>query len=357
MYDFEKIKYEDIRDNMLNEISDNIDKRPSSIVGLSLFPAAMEIYKVYLALSWALDQIFIQTQNFDFLKKNSAQYGIYLIKATNAIVKGSFDVIIPIDHQFRNEETGIIFKVVKEIGQNGNMFEYQLEAQTSGTSGNIQSGRLIPISYVPKLTKSKIIALLIPGRDEETQEDLRQRFLEIMKNEPFGWNQSQYVDEVSKLAGIGQCKVKHHIPTSDSDYNVYVYILDSENHTPSTELVQSTKDWLYQNVPFTHNVEVFAVNTNTVNISVTISISDTADFEIIKFQVIETIENEIKNVNKTWANSKNCLVLRTSALSASLFNIENIEDVTNLTINNSTNNFTATDFNIFRVGTITVQGV
>lgn len=58
---------------------------------------------------------------------------------------------------------------------------YKLECETAGLTGNNITGLLVPVDYIQNLGKATLTDLLIPGEDEENDEELRKDIMNKLK--------------------------------------------------------------------------------------------------------------------------------------------------------------------------------
>ena len=355
MYDSSDKRYSEILDDMLAEVPDHIDKRDNtSFMFMALAPVAKAIYDVHLSCLWTLNQMFLQTQDSAFLLLNAEQYNIYPYPANQATVMGEFDVQVPIGSEFHTEAEQIAFTVIKFIKTENEKFYYELDSTIKSPDANIESGRLIPDDYIPDLTHSRVVELLIPGRTVENIEAFRTRFANERKQNIFGWNSDQYNSEVKKIKGVGQVRTEHHQPTFAGDYDVAVHILNSDNKTPTQALVDVVSDFLLNNTPFTHFPKVFGTQSDNVSVEVKITIDPMYAFGVIEIQAKEKIEELIESINSRWEFANRPLVLRVAQITAVLFEIDGVVDVPEVKINGSPNNFVANGINVLLLQTVSV---
>ena len=84
------------------------------------------------------------------------------------------------------------------------------------------------------MAAATIADVLIPGENEETDDELRQRYYESLDSQAFGGNVADYKNKVELLQGVGAVKV---IPVWNGGGTVKIILLDSEWGVPSAELV------------------------------------------------------------------------------------------------------------------------
>lgn len=83
---------------------------------------------------------------------------------------------------------------------------FQLQCETPGTIGNNNTGSLIPVDYIQDLATATLTDLLIPGADEESDEELRTRYFSSSNNNAFGGNIEDYKEKIGMLDRSRSCK-------------------------------------------------------------------------------------------------------------------------------------------------------
>ena len=158
---YEDVTYEEILKRMLDRVPSDVDKREGSIVYDALAPAAVEIQLMYTELHAVLNELFADTASREYLIKRALERGLHPKEATYAVLKGEFDLDIPIGSRFSLETLNYV--AVERIAKG----QYKMQCETIGTAGNTLFGTLIPIEYIRGLSQAELTELLIPGEDDE----------------------------------------------------------------------------------------------------------------------------------------------------------------------------------------------
>ena len=158
---FEIMTYEQIMERMLARIPNSLDKREGSVVWDALAPAAMELESLYFVLQDFIKETFGDTASRPNLIRRASERGIIPYRASKAILKGVFDIEIPLGSRFNLDELN--YTVTKFIQHNTgtNLYEYQVECETPGRDGGRKTGNIIPIDYINGLGRAEITELLI----------------------------------------------------------------------------------------------------------------------------------------------------------------------------------------------------
>lgn len=343
---YESITYEVILQRMLDRVSDQMDKREGSIIYDALAPAAVELQLMYIELDTILNESFADTQSRNYLIKRCAERGIYPEAATKAILKGEFNIDVPIGSRFSLDTLN--YKVIEKISTG----TFKLECETFGVKGNQYFGILIPIEYIEGLTSATLTELLIPGEDEEETETLRKRYFNSLGSQAFGGNIADYKEKTNAIAGVGGTKV---YPTPNGiGGTVKLVIIDSTFNVPSSTLLNTVQTAIdpVQNqgkgvgiAPIGHVVTVEGVTATTVNISTNITYQEGWNWADVEPYVYEAIDAYFLELAEDWANEAN-LIVRISQIEIRLLDVVGIVDIADTTINDLAQNLTLSSDNI-----------
>lgn len=231
MFNDDDYTYESILERMLEKIPNTIDKREGSIIYDALAPAAAELAQIYITLKNTIDLVFVDTAVDEYLDRLCNQIGIYRKSATKAIKRGELyneiGELMDIDLESRFTCGDSYWKATEKISQG----IYKMESETVGLKANDYFGSLIPIEYINGLATATLSDLLIPGEDEENDDELRERYFETINNVSFSGNIADYKSKTKEIDGVGAVKV---IPCWNGGGTVKLIILDS-NYKEATE--------------------------------------------------------------------------------------------------------------------------
>ena len=338
---YEDITYELILQRMIDRVlaqNPNIDTREGSIIYNALAPAAVELQNMYIQLDTILNESFADTQTRDYLIKRCAERGIIPEPATKAILKGEFNIDVPIGSRFSLDMLNYI--VIEKISDG----IFKLECETPGSEGNQQFGTLIPIDYIEGLTSAELTELLIPGEDEEDTESLRERYFNSLKSQSFGGNIADYKEKTKQLPGVGGVKV---YPVWNGGGTVKLVIIDSTYNVPSSTLIDAVQTAVdpIQNqgkgvgfAPIGHVVTVEGVSATTININTNITYQEGWTWADIEPYVHKAIDDYFFELASSWENENN-LIVRISQIETRILNIAGVVDIENTTINGQAQNF------------------
>lgn len=337
---FEGYTFKYCLNKMLNNISNEYDKREGSVIYNAIAPCAMELSELYKNLDETLNQAFVTTATGEYLDNLSSQFGIERNAATKAIKKGIF---------YDSENHLMDVEIGKRFSINSINYEtyikistgiYQMRCETAGEIGNSQSGAILPLDYVEGLGSAQLAETLIPGEDEETDEELRTRFFENVNSVAFGGNMADYKEKVKEIDGVGAVKV---IPTWNGGGTVKLIILDSSLNTPSQTLIQNVQDTVGQNgngiAPIGHTVTTVGATNINITIGASLTLDSTVTIDEIQESIEEAIQNYFNETKEGWENAST-LIIRIAHIESRILDVTGVIDISNTTINGIAENLT-----------------
>jgi uncharacterized phage protein gp47/JayE len=337
---YENVTFEVLLKRMLDRVKSTMDKREGSVIHDSTAPAAVEFQNAYIALDTVLDETFADTASLYYLKKRAAERGITQIMASNAILKGEFspaEVNIPVGTRFSCDTLNYV--ITEKISDG----VYKLMCETAGTEGNARFGTLIPIDHVHGLWTAELTELLIPARDDETVEELRERYLANLTSQAYGGNIADYKEKVLSIDGVGGVKVT---PVWNGGGTVKLTIIDNTFGVPSEELVENVKNAAdpypnegmgYGFAPIGHIVTVDGVEKVTVNIVTEITYEDDWSWADAGSNIVKVIDDYFKELSKSW-DSTNNLIVRISQIESRILDCTGVIDISGTKLNGSSSN-------------------
>ena len=329
--------YEEILQRCLDRVPNTLDKRQGSIIYDALAPCCVELAQMYIQLASTYDLIFIDTSVGSALDALVKQNGISRKGATQAIRKGEFNIVVPIGSRFSDGTNSYI--VIENIENSTNS---KLQCEQFGSVGNSYYGSLTPISFITGLTKAELTDIIDLGDDIETDDALRERYMESVTAPQFGGNVSDYQNKVKALEGVGGCKV---VPIWNGGGTVKLIITNSQGGVPTESLVNSiqeavdpTQDQTGMGIaPVGHIVTVVGAEALNISISATFTLQAGLSPTDIQDSVNQVVDNYFTALSKTWDKEDN-IIVRISQVETRLLGVSGVLDVTNVKINNGTSN-------------------
>lgn len=349
--------FEKIMTRMLaNEKLANVDKRVGSIAYDAIAPCAMELAEVYAKMDILEQQTYLLSATGLNLDKKVYNYGVVRNEATISQRIGKFqkyktdensdfvfdengdkvliDMEIPVDTRFvipEDSETTFVYI--------GKIDGYDvLECEQAGTKGNQHIGIILPLTPVKDMVTAEIISTYKFGEDRETDDELRERTLNIINTESFGGNISDYIEFTNAIDGVGNTKV---FPAWQFNGSVLLSIVDPQFNPVSQEFINNVKNQIDPEentgqgvgiAPIGHYVTV----TTPVRNEVSVSLSLELETDITSTQIQEQIEIELQkyfdSVRKNFGQNKTLTIYRARIIECVL-NVPEIVNVTNVLLN------------------------
>lgn len=361
--------FEKIMTRMLaNERLTNVDKRVGSIAYDSIAPCAMELAEVYAKMDILEEQTYLLSATGLNLDKKVYDYGVFRNKATKSQRIGNFqkyktdengdyvldsnndrilvDMEIPINSRFvvpEDSETTFIY-----IGKIDGY--YILECEQLGTKGNQHIGTILPLTPIADLINAKITSTYKFGEDEETDDELRNRTLNIINTKSFGGNISDYIEKVNSIDGVGNTKV---FPAWQFNGSVLLSIVDPQFNPVTEEFLKNVKEQIdpeensgegFGIAPIGHYVTITTPIKNEISITLSVEL----EVEVTVSQIQEKIETELnkyfESVRKEFGQDKTLAIYRARVID-SVLNVREVLNVKNVLLNNVDEDIILNDVN------------
>ncbi|MDU1053366.1 baseplate J/gp47 family protein [Clostridium baratii] len=354
----EEYSFENLIKGALEKVPDDIDKRQGSVIYDALAPACYQLAEMYMQLKEVLLNSFVTTSYGEYLDNKVIEQGLTRYKATYAKkkIKCTFEngtpATIQVGSRFStiNDETPLTYKVIDLYKNENNIVvpgEYIVQCETIGTIGNGYIGDMLPITHINNLKSCKMTTLLVPARDEENDEELKQRFILEVNQRPFGGNVAQYDDEIRKIDGIGEVQI---YPTWNGGGTVKCSIVDAEFNTVSEELIEKVKNIIDPKenegiglglAPIGHIVTITTPQVVNINIEAKIHLITGYTIDQVREEIKKSIENYLKELKKNWgiADEMNRyeLSIYVAQITMSILKVVGVANVTNIKINGQPN--------------------
>lgn len=340
------ISFQNVMNRMLGNISDEFDKRETSVIYQATAMVVPELLLIQSELEIMENEAFPDTCGYNNLVRFASLRGIEPKKATFGTVKAVFNIDVNLGTRFNFDKRNYIVSEKIQDVSDGNK-EYKLIAEEVGHIESI--GDITPIEDIPGLTKATITDVLVDGTEDESIESLRNMYLLSIENLSFGGNRADYIDKVLSIDNVGACKViRRERATSSELGKIEVLVLDNTFKDSPSDLIKTVQDTLapLNNTsgvglaPIGHNVLVSGVGKETINIRTRLTLSSGSG-DVLE-DVKTKIEEYLQELRYSFGDSTP-IVVRVSRIENRLFDIPGVIDVSNTTINGAERNVTIDD--------------
>ncbi len=395
---YEEVTYDVILERMLERVSNELDKRESSLIYDTQSATAIELQILYIELDTLIKNSYGDTAAREFLILLCKDRGITPEEATNAVLLGKFTPA-GIDLTGQRFNIGEINYIVLElISEDSEASYYQVQCETPGIIGNQYLGNMTPIEYINGLQTASLTEVLIPGEDEEDTEVLRKRYFDSFKEQAFGGNRADYLEKVRKIDGVGNLKVSrvwnndirpsellpsqavmdwYQSVISGVDEKVALWLskvyvaacnkkltvggtvlltvvnsLDfGEASSVLLDTIQTAIDPVqnagegYGLAPIGHVVQVNSAEPVPVYVSTVLTFEEGYSWSNLETSIREVIEAYLLELRKEWADHT-YTVIRISQIETRILGIKGVVDIEDTKINDGASNLTLTEFQI-----------
>lgn len=381
MINFSGYTKEAIQADMLKQVPKTIDTREGSIIQTAIAPVAWYLEGVYMLLDQLQQNAYANTavgQSLDYI---SEERGIYRKAAVAAKRKGTFNKQIPEGSVFKTINSGesVIFVSGPLLSKTDNTYTYEMTCAVPGIIGNSYAGNILPVTAITGLTTATLGEIIISGSEEEDDDSLRARYFSTFDVAAFGGNIISYRTTIMAIAGVGAVQI---YPAWKGGGTVLCSILNSQLKPADSGLISQVQEYIcpsedggagpspngYGMAPIGAAVTITTAKTLPLNIACNIQFAEgiAGGEEIYQSEIRKNIQEYIETVCQTWGNPlkgqkiEYAVSVYISRIAVAILAIEEIVNVTNITINGSNEDLTLTETadlqEIPELGTVTING-
>lgn len=347
--DFEKIAAD-----IISYLPCDVDVREGSVIFNAVAGVAARIAELYADMDRFERELDPYTASRDGLERACAQRDITPFKATASIILGKFKPKgLPIQGK-RFAVNGIVFNATVLEAEGEDYDLYQLECETEGERGNIM-GALVPLLTITGLETAYATDIYSYGEDAETDESLRQRYMNSFLSYGFAGNIAYYKDNVNGLSGVGACRI---YPVWNGGGTVKIVFVTSSFDAPDEALVAYVQDAIDPVdaqgtgsgiAPIGHTVTVEGAGETVINVSATLTMMEGYTEEDAISDIKEAIYGYLAELNSGYADKT--INVRLSQLESRILAVETVEDIEDVRINGVASNYVSDNDNVMVGGT------
>ena len=204
---FEQHTYEVLVKSALANVPNGIDKREGSMVFNGVAPSMAELAQLYIGLDFVFQATYLLTAPREYLIKRASDRNMAPKPASPAVFQAVCNIEVPLGTRFSCEDINFVVTARLEEYDTEDTVSFAVTCEKAGSMGNGYAGQLIPVEYVNGLTRAELVALLVPGEDDEETEAFRQRVLDSFQSQAYGGNQADYKEKVLAIPGVAALKV------------------------------------------------------------------------------------------------------------------------------------------------------
>lgn len=348
--------YEYLMELALSFVPDDRDKRQGSVIYDALAPFCQVLAAGAIQLRQFYTQTYAVTATGEDLDNRVAEQGITRFAATHAVRKISVadergnPIALPLGARFStvSNTNPVNYAVTAQYVEDGVAVpgSYEATCEELGVVGNEYSGNLINITFVQGLASATMTSMLVPARDVETDDELRERYFDTLNQKAFGGNIADYREKVMGTAGVGAVQI---YPVWNGGGTVKLSIVDPTYGPCSPEFVASIQEEIDPEnaqgeqgaglgiAPIGHKVTVVTPDEVTIDVTATIVLGTNYTKGHVETPIMEAVANYIQSLRQSWAdatdlNEYSCDVF-VSRMSAAIITVPGVANVTNVTLN------------------------
>ena len=340
----------------LSLVPDDRDKRQGSVIYDALAPFCQLLAAGALELRNYYTQTYAVTASGQDLDNRVAEQGIYRYVATSAVKKIAFadeegnPVAVPMGSRFStiSSTSPVNYVVTAQYVENGVAVPgaYEATCEESGTIGNEYSGNMINITFIQGLASARLSTTLVPARNEETDDELRERYFEALNQKAFGGNIADYRTKVEAIPGVGAVQI---YPTWNGGGSVKLSIIDPSYGVCSDEFVRSVQEAMDPEnaegkrgaglgiAPIGHQVTVVTPDEVTISVSATITLQNGYNVGQVQAPITQALASYIQSLKESWADANdlniyNCNVFL-ARVTAAIITVAGVSNVLEVKLN------------------------
>lgn len=333
---------------MLDNMTNDIDKREGSFVSNMVSPVGTEFAKYYIELDNILSIMFLEDATNEFLDKKVYDFGIYRKMGTSARgtikVTGTNGTFIPKGSEVLSQGE-LVFYTLNDTWIENEEAIIEVEASNVGVDFNIIANSIDKfakkIDGVSSVTNEEEFK---EGTDAETDEELRERFFEIIRRPATSGNIYHYEQWAKEIDGINQARVK---PLWNGNGTVKV-IVSNDNSIVSEEIVAKCQEYINTVKPIGADVTVITPTSLDINVTANIYIENEYDATKAKIDFEENLKKYLSSCNDTVVYTR---------VASCLGSVEGIKDYSELKLNGGISNISFDDEKLPKIKSIELSEV
>ncbi len=347
---FENITPESIKDNILNSMQTDVDKREGSFTNDLVGPTALELWKVYDGMNAAIPIVYIDETSGEYIDMKCRERGITRKPGTKARVqltlRGAESTAIPAGTVFLTLD-GLEYVTSEAAVISSGTAEVMAEAVEVGEEYNVPANSIVSqYNSINGLTGLTNMQQAIGGTNPESDKSLVERYYNYLQKPATSGNIHHYEQWALEVDGVGGVKVS---PLANGPGTVGVLIVGQAKQPVGDEIVANCAAHIEENRPIGAEISVKSARGLTVNIELTVSFDGTTTKEKIQEDLLLSIDKYLKGI----AFVKYQVLY--NQIAYILLGLDGVTDYTGLTVNGGTDNLTLESDQVPVLGTVVVQ--
>lgn len=352
----QQYSYEYLLSLALSQVPNTVDKREGSIIYDALAPACYVLAEYFMQMQLVSTETYVLTATGENLENRTAEYGIYRQPATAAVKKATFTdsdgqpAAANIGNRFTtiSETNPLYYTITAQYVENGEVVPgvYEATCETPGIGGQQYTGNIIPLDYLPRIATAVLTDTLVPGADEETDDELRARYIDKVNSRTFGGNIANYREMFLDIPGIGAVQI---YPVWNGGGTVKVSIVDSTYNAVTADFISTVQLEVDPPVapgmgigkaPMDHKVTVVTPDAIKMNVSGTLTLLSGYSLPQVQPLIEDAIEAYLLTLRAAWGKSSElneyAITVYTSQIVRAILSVAGVANVSGVTLNGGT---------------------
>jgi uncharacterized phage protein gp47/JayE len=328
---YEDQTYEEILQRMLDRLPVDIDKREGSVTYDMLAPAAAELAQAYIELQNVLDFGFMNTAYGEYIDLRAEELGIYRKEATQSNgylhFTGRPGTEVPKDTKVSTTSVQPVFFLTQAtliLDELGAGIVYA-KAEEGGKKGNIALNKITLVhGDLNSLIQVNNPVGFEGGTDNETDDDLIERYSERVQRPIASGNINDYLVWAREVEGVGEAKC---YPLWNGNGTVKIVITDSNRRTPTQDIIDRTILHIEEERPVGALVTVVGAAELAINLSALMTLEPGKTLADAELEIIEKVDYYLSQI----AFEDN--IVRYNYIAALVLQCDSVIDYTDLLVN------------------------
>ena len=291
------ISYDEILERMSEEFEtqSGYGADSQSDIGIRLRLLAGEIFSLSCNIEWLKKEMFPDTATGEMLDKHAAQRGVFRERGNKAAgsiavsvdVPLDYDIVIPAGTVFTTPDGRLDFVSTEEavIYRGNSLCTVNAEAVRSGRQYNVAPGEITTVvTYFSIGVSVNNSGAFRGGSDDETDESLRKRLADRIRNIPNGVNKAFFEDMIKNVEGVNSVKLVENNATGLSIY------LCGRGCGVDLDVIRAVRNLIDERKCIGYNYSVYSSTPFQQDVTVSISVGEGFVFSDVSQQARAAID-------------------------------------------------------------------
>lgn len=342
------------------------DMNPGSVIRTLLEVAASKFDEGHYLAEQIINLYFVLSTSGVYLDRRVAERGITRkagTKATGALTvsrstPAPFGQLIPQGTTFETEDHTVQVVTTADVtlAQGATSVNISVEAVYVGKAGNLQAGTVLKqVGVAVSLIETVTVAApgLTGGTDTESDNDLRNRYLTVIRLPGTSGNKADYIKWALEITGVGGV---HVAPLWNGRGTVKLYLVGADKTPASQAVVDAVQEYIDPNpelgegkAPIGATVTCVAAPAVSINVTATIALDGSKTLNEVKAAFEYSLVDYLKEI----AFSEDTIV-RYNRIGSLILDTQGVTDHSGLQVNGGTANIPVAAGSVAVKGTVTL---